>query len=340
MVAGFTLKGLHVRPLEERDISKVKEIYSLSGWSVGEEADESWLLGRGYIKTYVAELDGRVVGKVGLDTAFPPYAEVVNIVVHPDYQGRGIGSRLMDYCIREADRRGFWTMYLMCDPLDVGVHRFYSRLGFKPGILGSREDPRGSTWLFRFGRGSFVDRFVHEHPLSELQVSRGRVYFHGRRLYRMLWTDPATSDRLELFLEGQPGQPDYGTMPRIAGFAYRLEGLAFEGLVRETGCDISRREPGGFLFEFENRSDEGVTLTLKPLTAPGVEIRPSPPRRLRVEAHGRRVFKFSTHLTRDFEIPVIYLSFQTVLSSLIVSVDGFKGLVSAGWRFQPLWWTL
>jgi len=36
-------------------------------------------------------LDGRVVGKVTLDTAYPPYAELVNLLVHPEYRGRGIG---------------------------------------------------------------------------------------------------------------------------------------------------------------------------------------------------------------------------------------------------------
>lgn len=337
MRSSFTLKGLRVRPLEKRDVSEVKEIYSLSGWSVGEGGVESWLLGGGFIKTYVAELDGRIIGKVGLDTAFPPYAEVINIVVHPDYQGRGVGSRLMEYCIREADRRGFWIIYLMCDPLDVGVHRFYSRLGFKPGILGDKEDPRDSTWLFRFSRGSFVDRFLHDHPLSEFQVSEGKVGFHGRRLYRMRWIDPVTEDRLELFLEGQPGQPDHGIMPRITGFAYRLGGLAVEALVRETGCSISHGEPGRLRLEFENRSDGVVTLTLKPLTALGVEVKPRPPRRLKVGAHEKRIFEFYTLLNGFFRIPVVYLSFQTVVSSFAVSVDGFNGLVSAGWRFRPRW---
>lgn len=334
MRSGFTLKGLRIRPLEKRDISKVKEIYSLSGWPVGEGNVESWLLGGGYIKTYVAELDGKIVGKVGLDTAFPPYAEVINIVVHPDYQRRGVGSRLMEYCIREADRRDFWVIYLMCDPLDVEVHRFYSRLGFKPGILGDREDPRSSIWLFRFGGGSFVERFLHDHPLSEFQVSEEKVCFHGRRLYRMGWIDPVTEDNLELFLEGQPGQPEYGTMPRIAGFVYKLGELAVEALAKETGRSISHDEPGRFLFEFKNCSDQGVKLTLKPLTAPGMEIRPRPPKRLKVKAHENRIFEFSTVLSCVFRIPIVYLSFQTIVSSLIVSVNGLKGLVSAGWKFD------
>ncbi|MCD6445078.1 GNAT family N-acetyltransferase [Candidatus Bathyarchaeota archaeon] len=329
------MKDLRVRPLEKRDVSEVKDIYTLSGWSVTEGGVESWLLGGGYIKTYVAELDGRIVGKVGLDTAFPPYAEIINIVVHPDYQGKGVGSRLMEYCMQEAERRGFWTVYLMCDPLDVGVHRFYSRFGFKPAILGDREDPRESTWLFRFGRGSFIDRFLHDHPLSEFQVSEHRVDFRGRRLYRMRWMDPVTEDYLELFLEGQPGQPDHGTMPRVSGFKLRLGDMAAEALAKEKSCTISYDEPGGFIFEFENRSDDEATLTLKPLTAPGVDIKPRPPRRLKVEAHEKMTLEFSTRLSDFFRIPVIYLSFQTVVSSLIVSVNGLNGLVSAGWKFQP-----
>jgi len=46
--------------------------------------------------------EGEVIGKVTLDLAHKPYAEIVNLMVHPSYCGQGIGKRLVEVCIRIA----------------------------------------------------------------------------------------------------------------------------------------------------------------------------------------------------------------------------------------------
>ena len=78
---------------------------------------------------WVAELGGRVAGFVVLVDE-PEATLLENVAVHPDFQGSGIGRRLMtiaeDYA-RAADKSAMrlYTHSTMCEN-----RRFYSRLGY------------------------------------------------------------------------------------------------------------------------------------------------------------------------------------------------------------------
>lgn len=65
----------------------------------------------------VAEIDGRVVGSVQLDCDTPPNqvhrADIKKLLVHPDFQRRGIGRQLMGEI--EAVARGFGRSLLTLD---------------------------------------------------------------------------------------------------------------------------------------------------------------------------------------------------------------------------------
>ena len=235
---------IRIREVERRDAEDLVELYTLVGWRLDIEHATRVIersMRSGYSKVLVADLDGKVVGKVTLDTVFQPYAEIVNVVVHPDYWGMGVGSELVRECIRRAVETGHNVVYLMCDPLNRGLHRFYAKLGFLPGILGDPGGPRGDVWLYYFGEGSLMREFLCEHPFAEFRVSGGTKSFHVLSLYSMSWRDPVSGDSLEVFIGKQPGQPlEGGTMPRISGVRARTR-PSQRGLLNGRGGQVLGR---------------------------------------------------------------------------------------------------
>jgi putative acetyltransferase len=77
----------------------------------------------------VAEEDGRIVGHVQMSRAWIGGVEVLAlgpIAVHPEHQGRGIGSVLIGEALEEARLRAVPAVVLLGDP------DFYPRYGFEP----------------------------------------------------------------------------------------------------------------------------------------------------------------------------------------------------------------
>lgn len=90
----------------------------------------------------VAEHEGRVVGHVLHSTGYIGTHELVALAplaVHPDHQGRGVGSALVNEAIARADRGGHPAIVLLGGPA------FYERFGFQParnfGILNDMDLP-------------------------------------------------------------------------------------------------------------------------------------------------------------------------------------------------------
>ncbi|MCL6637234.1 MAG: N-acetyltransferase [Alicyclobacillus sp.] len=76
-------------------------------------ADQGLLLPRSAKSLYehilnftVAEVDGKVVGTVGLHVLWKDLAEVRSLAVDPAYQGMGIGRKLVEHVIAEAEQLG------------------------------------------------------------------------------------------------------------------------------------------------------------------------------------------------------------------------------------------
>jgi GNAT superfamily N-acetyltransferase len=88
-----------------------------------EDAKRFWVgkvlprVGDHALTVMVAELDGRIVGSVQLDCDTPPNqahrADIKKLLVHPQFQRRGIGRRLMAEI--EAVARGFGRSLLTLD---------------------------------------------------------------------------------------------------------------------------------------------------------------------------------------------------------------------------------
>ena len=69
----------------------------------------------------------------GLIVMFPREASlfVENVAVHPEYQGLGLGRRLMEFATSEAERLGFAEVRLYTNAHMTENFEFYPRLGFE-----------------------------------------------------------------------------------------------------------------------------------------------------------------------------------------------------------------
>lgn len=88
----------------------------------------------------VADIDGRAVGLVlwapafeaaWFDPGVEQWAELQELHVHPEFQNRGIGTRLVRAAIRQARAAGFPAMYLETEETNSPARRAYEKGGFR-----------------------------------------------------------------------------------------------------------------------------------------------------------------------------------------------------------------
>jgi ribosomal protein S18 acetylase RimI-like enzyme len=78
------------------------------------------------------------------------YPAHLHIDILPEYQGQGLGRKLIDAFRGELASRGVERFHLSMDPKNVDARAFYDRLGFEPIRVSS--DP-GGTYLGRSSGG-------------------------------------------------------------------------------------------------------------------------------------------------------------------------------------------
>lgn len=74
---------------------------------------------------FVASVDGRVVGCCALQVYSKRIAEVRSLAVHPDFQDRGVASKLVRCCVQRAVERGVREVFAVTSQTS-----FFGRLGF------------------------------------------------------------------------------------------------------------------------------------------------------------------------------------------------------------------
>jgi aminoglycoside 6'-N-acetyltransferase len=152
----LTSKRLTIRPVTETDIEPLVEIIATPGvrewWPSADEpgrvreelrSDERY-------KTFAIEVDGALAGWLGVEEEDDPdhRSAALDIILAPDYQGRGLGPEALRTMIRWlVDERGHHRFTI--DPA-VGNERAiraYTAVGFKPvGVLRRSERQRDGGW--------------------------------------------------------------------------------------------------------------------------------------------------------------------------------------------------
>jgi [ribosomal protein S18]-alanine N-acetyltransferase len=61
----------------------------------------------------------------------PQEAHIINLAVHPDFRGRGLGRELMEYCLEYARKRGAGLATLEVREGNGAARRLYEKCGFR-----------------------------------------------------------------------------------------------------------------------------------------------------------------------------------------------------------------
>ena len=119
---------LTIIPLEEKDISAVVALENLSFGAPKSEA----VFRNDRHKYLVAAQDGKIVGYIGLEK-IAGEAHIINMAVHPDSRGGGMGKKLVKKVLNTKD-----VFFLEVRASNIPAQKLYEKYGFKK--VGARKN--------------------------------------------------------------------------------------------------------------------------------------------------------------------------------------------------------
>ncbi len=155
--AGFILRGL--RPGDLGWVAQRHgELYARDeGYDMGFEALVARLVAEFYERNdterercWIAERDGERIGCIFCCRKSARVAKLRMLLVEPSARGMGLGSRLIDECVKFARKARYKKMVLWTHNSLTSARRLYEKAGFK--LVESVPNPS-------FGRRDLVDEF-------------------------------------------------------------------------------------------------------------------------------------------------------------------------------------
>lgn len=114
-------RGTSLRAATTKDLPEIERLLVSSGLPIAGVAETL----RGFIVAE-SERDKRIVGVVGLELCCDEYALLRSTAVEPEWRGTGLGRRLVEYVIADAESRGIKALYL----LTTTAERYFPSFGF------------------------------------------------------------------------------------------------------------------------------------------------------------------------------------------------------------------
>jgi GNAT superfamily N-acetyltransferase len=81
-------------------------------------------------RCWIAEMNGEIIGSVFVVQANETDAKLRLLLVEPKARGLGLGTRLVEECIRFARRRGYKKLILWTNSILVEARHIYQKTGF------------------------------------------------------------------------------------------------------------------------------------------------------------------------------------------------------------------
>lgn len=124
------------------EINSFFELFRTTGWSPGKQKEELSEAINNSRYSVSAYLDNTLVGFGRIISDGNLHAFIVDLIVLPEYQGKGIGKAILKKLVGEARKKGINDIQLFCAK---GKRDFYIRNGF----IERPEDAPGMQYKIR-----------------------------------------------------------------------------------------------------------------------------------------------------------------------------------------------
>ena len=218
------------REFRKDDIYDIAEIYHLIYNDTRKPEDYiKWLDYPKYCRNFIVENDGKVIGRLLLDQFYFYYPELVNFVIHPKFQGKGIGQHFVSFVIQKcniADQDSLVIPILKNEYTDFKVRKFYNKMCFLSVIEGNEDL---NEWRMNFRHYSLIKALCIEenpdHLLTSSIFAKQPTYFKREynfnseskiemikhiilcRKKNYIRFKNRANEKVEITIIGQPDQP-------------------------------------------------------------------------------------------------------------------------------------
>jgi ribosomal protein S18 acetylase RimI-like enzyme len=262
-----------IRAAEPDDYARARAVQWSAGWKDAPENHRYWpahdveWANRHYFREFVAEVDGVVAARIGLEAYCPPFAELVNLCVRPDFRRHGLGQALTNAGQREAARMGFSILFLQTEMNNLEAHRLYAAQDWVPTAYGKM------LRMVKMLDYPLLTGFKRDHPLHQYRCIPDST---AERTWYMEWYAYITDDRIRLTLEsGASRSESAGMAPCITGCDWSVGQGARWLILKLTRENISNIEPGHHIeleIEATNSGTRTETGVFQMVLPPGIRV--------------------------------------------------------------------